>query len=448
MYYAKLKSRSIELLKNPMLLNIVIVGFITILVKGVGFFKEMQVGRSYGLSEIIDTFLIASLIPGFINNVFTSSFRNVFIPNYIAETKISNKTGSFQSAFLIVTFCLAAVLSAGAYFFTVFFLDNIFSGHSAEYYSMIKAQFYILIPCILFWSISSFLGGLLEIEGLFSLSTFSPVMPSLVTLILLYFFQNVIGFRLLAIGMVSGSFLEMLFLLYVTLSRNILKFGIPEFFSHNIIILYRQLPSKIGSGLLTGSTGFVNQFFAAQLIVGSVAALNYGLKIPAFISTILIIAIGNVILPYFSNLVFEDRNKAYSILYKSLISVFIFSGVVVVIIAVFSNQIISFLFEKGNFTSSDTEVVSSIQLILLAYVPFYICSIVIIKFLTSINKNAYMLYASILNLVLNICLNYYFVKLYDVIGIAMATSLVYIINFLALLFFVSRQKRMDNLIIQ
>jgi putative peptidoglycan lipid II flippase len=50
----------INLLKNPTLINVVIVGIMTLVVKGMGFFKEMEVGRAFGLSELIDTFLIAS----------------------------------------------------------------------------------------------------------------------------------------------------------------------------------------------------------------------------------------------------------------------------------------------------------------------------------------------------------------------------------------------------
>lgn len=437
------KSYLFNLLKNPILINVMIVGFMTLVVKGMGFFKEMEVGRAFGLSELIDTFLIASLIPGFINNVFMSSFQNVFIPNYIAEKKVSNSIGSYQSACVIITFCLGLVLSIGAYIFTVFFLEDIFGGHSLEYYDLVRSQFYIMLPCILFWSFSSLLGGLLEVNGLFSFSSIYPIITSLVALICLFFFKKEIGYKVLAFSVLAGSFLEFVYLLCVSVLKKILQLSKPNFFSPNIITLYRQLPSKIGSGFLTGTTGFVNQFFAAQLVVGSIAAINYGMKIPSFVASILIISIGNVVLPYFSDLVQENRIKAYEVLFKSLIYIFVFSLLISGLIYIFSEDIILFLFEKGSFSSNDTLVVSKIQKILLAYVPFYICSIIIIKFLTSINKNAYMFYASILNLVLNLVLNFYFVEKYNVNGLAIATTLVYIINFWVLLLFVNYQRKKD-----
>jgi len=440
------KSYLFNMLKNPTLINVIIVGFMTLVVKGMGFFKEVEVGKSFGLSELIDTFLIASLIPGFINNVFMSSFQNVFIPNYIAEKKVSSTIGSFQSACVIITLCLGIVLSIWAYIFTVFFLEDIFKGHSHEYYDLIRSQFYIMLPCILFWSLSSLLGGLLEVNGLFSFSSIYPIITSLVVLMCLFFLKNELGYKVLAFGMLVGSFLEFVYLLWVSVFKKTLQLSNPDFLSPNIVTLYKQLPSKIGSGFLTGTTGFVNQFFAAQLVVGSIAALNYGMKIPSFLASILIISIGNVVLPYFSDLVHEDRVKAYEVLYKSILYVFVFSLLITAVLYFFSEDIISFLFEKGNFSSNDTLVVSKIQKILLAYVPFYISSIIIIKFLTSINKNAYMFYASILNLVLNLVLNYYFVKMYNVNGLAFATTIVYIINFGVLFLFVNNQRKMDSLV--
>jgi len=433
-----------KMLKNTTLINVMIVGFMTLVVKGMGFFKEMEVGRSFGLSELIDTFLIASLIPGFINNVFMSSFQNVFIPNYIAEKKVSSSIGSFQSACVIITLGLGIVLSIVAYFFATFFLEDIFGGHTLKYYDLIRDQLYIMLPCILFWSLSSLLGGLLEVNGLFSFSSIYPIITSLVVLMFLFFFKNEFGYKVLALGMVVGSFIEFIYLLVVSIFKKTLKLSRPNFVSNNIVLLYRQLPSKIGSGFLTGTTGFVNQFFAAQLVVGSIAALNYGMKIPAFLASILIISIGNVILPYFSDLVHENRVKAYDILYKSILYVFVLSLCIGCVIFFFSEEIISILFEIGNFSYNDTLVVSKIQKILLVYVPFYICSIIIIKFLTSINKNAYMVYASILNLVLNLVLNYYFARMYSVDGLAIATTIIYVINFLVLFMFVRYQQKKDT----
>jgi putative peptidoglycan lipid II flippase len=441
---AILKKRSIlYFIRKPILINIFTVGFMTLIVKGMGFFKEMEVGSHFGLSEILDTFLIATLIPGFINTVFMSSFQNVFVPNYIIEMRTASTSASFLSTCVILILGLGIVLMFLSYLFTDLFLESIFKNHSLQYYHFIRSQFYIVLPCILFWSFSSLFSCILETKGLFGYSSISSIFTSIAILVCLFFFKNQMGYTLLAIGMLIGSFLEFVYVLIVSVYKKTLQFAKPNFNSLNIMMIYKQLPSKIGSGFLTGSTSFVNQFFAAQLVVGSIASFNYAMKIPSFLASILVISIGNVILPYFSNLVQNNRHRAYQVLYQSITTVFLISLFIAGIIFLFSEAIISFLFERGNFTAQNTLVVSQIQRIVLIYIPFYIATIIIIKFLTSINKNSYMLYASVINLVLNVVLNYYLAKKYAIYGLAIATTLIYIVNFAVLFLLVRYQHKKD-----
>jgi len=64
-----------SLRKNPIVINIVSVAAITFIVKGFGFYKEIVVASNFGLSELLDTFLIAALVPGFIYQVFLRCFQ-------------------------------------------------------------------------------------------------------------------------------------------------------------------------------------------------------------------------------------------------------------------------------------------------------------------------------------------------------------------------------------
>ena len=73
-----------KLLKSPTIINIISVGIIAVAVKVFGFLKEVVIAETFGLSELLDSFFIAALIPGFVNDVFLNAFKSVFIPNYIA----------------------------------------------------------------------------------------------------------------------------------------------------------------------------------------------------------------------------------------------------------------------------------------------------------------------------------------------------------------------------
>ena len=192
--------------------------------------------------------------------------------------------------------------------------------------------------------------------------------------------------------------------------------------------MLRQLPPKMFSSFFTAMNSYVDQFFAAQLVIGSIAAINYGIKIPAFIVTIIIAALGSVLLPHFSRLATDNIKGAFDHLFRILKWIFVLSTIVVILGILMSNYVVELLFERNEFTHDDTLKVALIQKITLAYVPFYLCTLIIVKFLTSINKNKFMAWISFFNLFTNIILNIVLVKHFQVYGLVLSTTLVLIIS--------------------
>ena len=430
-----------RLKQSPTIINIITVGIITVIVKGFGFYKEIVIASNFGLSELLDTFFIALLIPGFVNEVFLNAFKSVFIPNYIAEQKATKNIGSFQSTSFLITIMTAILFMIVAYLFTDVYLDVFFGGHTEGYYQFIKIQFYYLLPCIMIWGLTSLISGLLHIHNEFKYSTVYPILTSISMLICLIFYKEELQEVVLAVGLLIGSIAQFILLLAVALHKKVIKLDIPDFKSQNTIIMFKQVPAKVSSGFLTGLIPLTDQFFAAQLVIGSIAALNYGLKIPAFLSTIVLIALGNVLLPYFSKLNISNTEIAFKNLYKILKWTFITTLIIALIASLFSNSIVEVLFERGNFTSENTVIVSQIQIIFLIGVPFLICENILVKFLTSINKNTFMAYVSLGSFILNVILDFLLMKYYGIIGIALCTTVIEIIKISVFLKYANIQKK-------
>ncbi|WP_313786483.1 murein biosynthesis integral membrane protein MurJ [[Muricauda] lutisoli] len=429
------------LLKNKVIGNILIVGSVTLFIKGLGFYKETLVASNFGLSMILDTFFIAFLIPGFIQNVFLQSFNTVFIPNYISETKSENNNiGSFQAMGFVTSILAATLFSLVAILGTDIYLEAFFPGKEDFYYDLVKSQFYIILPSLYFWGLSSILASLLNINNEFAYSSFRGVFIAITTIVALLFFRETLGDMLLAISTLIGSFFGFIYLLIICLRKNIIKLSSPDFRSRNAIIMFKQIPAKITSSTFAGLHGVVDQFFAAQLAIGSIAALNYALKIPAFAIGILVIAMNNVLLPYFSKSVLENREKAFEQLFKILKIIFAISTVIAVAGILTSDFFVSLFFERNEFTSEDSILVSGLQKIILIYIPFKISGMLLVNFLTSINKNSYMAIVSFVSIVLNVILNFILVKPYGVFGIAIATTVVVILRNLILFYFTKVQK--------
>lgn len=417
-----------SLLNNPLIFNIATVLVITYGLKILGFFKESYVASEFGLSELIDTYILAMIIPLLIQSVFLRSFSNVFVPNYVKALRQGDNIRSFQTSCIVLTLIVSILLLVFSVISYSYFLDVFFPGQNESYYNLILSQFYILVACIPFWGASSLLNGILNINDEFKYSTISGIFIPIVTIANIFFFKEYFNEVILAVSTLIGSVLGFLFVLIISSKKKLLHIGRPNFKDSNFIEMLRQVPYKMFSSLFTSLIPSVDNFFAAKLIIGSVAAISYGQKIPAFVLGFSMAGLGTVLLPHFSKLVDIDIRKAYNELFKMLKYLFLGAIVVVGILILYSSEIVELLFERNEFDSKDTYVVANIQRILLAYVPFYICGNIMVKFLTSINKNKFMAKMSAINFVANIFLDYFLFKYYGVYGIVLATAIIYSIN--------------------
>ncbi|HEA22208.1 hypothetical protein LCGC14_1636570 [marine sediment metagenome] len=419
----EISKRLRKLISNPVIMNVAIVSIATMLIKIVAFYKETLVASTFGLSLLLDTFLIAVLIPAFIQNVFIGALRNIFIPNYIAELGSTNQKEEFQSLILLMVTGIMFFFTILTYFVSDLLVEIVFPNKDFEYYELVRSQLHIVLPSLFFMGYSSVIGGLLEIESKFMVSTLSGIFPAISTIIALIYFNDYLGDQVLATGFLMGNIFAFIYFIFIGYRYRLISLKWPRL-NENSRTMLKQLPPKVISGFLTGVNPFVDQFFAGQLAIGSIAALNYGLKIPAFVLGILLSSVGSVLLPHFSKLVNKNIASGFKYLFKSIKVLFISTFGLTIILMVFSEPIISLLFERNSFTSEDTKVVSAIQMIILAYVPFSLCGIIIVKFLTSINKNSFMAYISVISFALNIFLNYILVKNFDLYGLALSTTFV------------------------
>jgi len=143
------------------------------------------------------------------------------------------------------------------------------------------------------------------------------------------------------------------------------------------------------------------------------------------------LALSTATLPYFSRMVAANdfagcrhTLKRYSLLVAAVTVPF------TLLIIAFSRPIVRVLFQRGAFTSADTELVSWVQVCYAIQIPFYVCSMLFVRFISSIRRNDVLMYASAINLVLDVVLNLVLMRVWHVAGIALSTSIVYVISFL------------------
>jgi putative peptidoglycan lipid II flippase len=95
---------------------------------------------------------------------------------------------------------------------------------------------------------------------------------------------------------------------------------------------------------------------------------------------------------------------------------------------ILSKPLVTLLFQRGAFTSADTDLVSRVQICYLIQVPFYILSMLFVRFLSAAKRNDVLMYGAVISLVLDVILNLLLMRRWGVAGIAMSTSCVYAIS--------------------
>jgi putative peptidoglycan lipid II flippase len=428
-------------LKDGIYRNIASVIITVFIVKILGFLKEVFIGNIFGMSEDLDIFFILILIPSFFNNVFLGAFKAVVIPNYIFAQKKGNLI--FQNNLIFQTIILGAILTLGFFVCSTPINTYLVRNYSNDIASAVFENQNLLLFCIPIWTFSSLLSGLLETRKKFIVSAVYPIITSIVFISFLFFFEPSTG--LLIQALVIGSFFELcLLLLFQPIKFNLkdIKLDDPD-----SIILYKQFIPKLLAGLILGFNPIVDQVFTSELADGAISTLNYGNKLPAFAITILTLGVGNVILPYFARLKGSANELVIKKLNKILISLFIVGSICTLFLIVFGKDLIIILFQKGNFTRQDSENVFLVLVMFSFQIPFYLLSIILVRFLTAFNLNTFTIISSTFMVVINVICNYLFIETYGVSGIALSTSIVVLFGFLMQYIYVLNKFKVKNQII-
>jgi putative peptidoglycan lipid II flippase len=163
---------------------------------------------------------------------------------------------------------------------------------------------------------------------------------------------------------------------------------------------------------------------------GDVAAFNYGSKVVALALGIGGLAIGNVIFPEFARLVAEKNWPQIQRMLGTYTKwIFVAAlGCTLIGIAI-STPVVRLLFQRGSFTANDTEVVASIQQLFLIQVPFHLGGLVMVRLLSALGRNQLLIVIGVINVSVNVVANWFLMYRLGPAGVALSTSLVFVVSF-------------------
>jgi putative peptidoglycan lipid II flippase len=173
----------------------------------------------------------------------------------------------------------------------------------------------------------------------------------------------------------------------------------------------------------------VDQSMAAMLPPGSVSALSYARKIVTVLVVVGAIPLGAAALPYFSEMAAkQDWASCRRTLrtYSGLVALVTVPATVGLFL--FAQPLVRILFQRGAFTAHDTLIVARTEAWLALEIPFYVLGTLGVRLVSALKRNGVLMGIAAWNTALNAVLNWILMRRYGVAGIALSTSIVYVVS--------------------
>jgi putative peptidoglycan lipid II flippase len=337
-----------------------------------GFVRDTLIAVFFGAGAATDAFTVAFRIPNLLRRLFAEgAFSQAFVP-ILGEYKAKHGdeatrelAGKVLGVLAVVLFIVAAigVLAAPA----IVWATAAGFAKDADKFGLTVAMLRICFPYILFVSLVSFAGGLLNTYGSFKAPAFSPVLlnVSFIAFIVLaapHFHQPILA---LAWAVFVGGILQLAF--QVPFLRRIGMLAPPRWDPRDeavLRILKLMAPAALGVSVAQISL-VINTQIASYLGDGAVSWLYFADRLMEFPSALLGVALGTVLLPSLVRRHAESDPQAYSHLIDWGLRLALLLALPAALgLAMLALPLVSTLFWHGEFTQADVRMT---RLALIAY---------------------------------------------------------------------------------
>ena len=410
---------------------IVTVGGFTVLVKLAAVVKELASAYQFGTGDELDAFLIAFLLPQFAINLIGGSLNAALIPTYI-QVREQEGQGAAQcllSSVMVLSISFLVAMSLVLALTASYILPLMASGFTAEKLALTQSLYYALLSTLVLSGLATTWGAILNAQNRFALVAVVPVATSIITVPLVVVMAKHWGSYALVAGTVGGALIETSLIGWGLTRQGISLVPRWRGTSPAVRQVLAQYAPMVAAAFLMGGTAVVSQSMAAMLGPGSVSVLAYGNKLTNLFVGVGAVAVSTAVLPHFSRMVTEnDWHGLRHTLGTYTRLLLVVSLPVTLALAYYSEPMVAVLFQRGAFTDSDTHLVGRVQAIILLQIPLYVVGMMFVRLISALKANQVMMWGNVINLFVCIVLNYVLMQRFGVVGIASATSLMYLIS--------------------
>ena len=404
-------------------------GFFTIISRLLGYLRDFLIAIFLGTSVLADVFFVAFRIPNTFRRLFSEgTFNAAFVPSYSSELAIGKKKANkFANDIFNLLFLSLFVLVLVVQIFMPSFVSVIAPGFVDDTEKMNVAIYLtrITFPFLLFISIASFFGAILNSHNKFASASAAPIILNIVLIIIL-FFSKTLGDELvyyLSYGVSFAGILQLVFLYKYVKKFFYLRFDFNIKVNKKVKFFFKKLLPSIFSSGVTQINILIGTIIAS-FQASAVSYLYYADRIYQINLAIAGIAIGVVVLPQLSkHIQSKKKNKILSIQNKALELCVFLSLPASAALLIGSEYIISALFGYGSFTETAVQNSAKALYFFALGLPAFSLIKVFSSFFFANHNTKTPFYISLLSVMLNIIISIYYFKEIGFIIIPIATSI-------------------------
>lgn len=397
----------------------------TILSKILGFGRSLVLASSYGANMYSDAYIVAMNIPLVIVASIGTAISTTLIPIYseINSNSGEKKALEFTNNMFNIVVIICLILSILGFIFIEPLVKLFAVGFDLEKFRITVNFTRILLISIVFSGISFILTSYLQIKNRFTITGLITI-PRNIIIIISTILSTKLGPYVMVWGTLIGLAMDLLFML---------PFAIKEGYKYKLYINIKDEYVKkslllLGPVLIGVSVNQLNTMIdrnlASALGDGIISALSYANKLNTFIMALFISSISVVIYPILSKLSNDKDNKKFiQSIVQSVNSVTILVIPISVGAIVLATPIVKLLFQRGAFDSEATHITAVALIMYSIGMTAFGVRDILGKVFYSIQDTKTPMVNGVIAIIINIVLNFIFIKYIGYAGLALATSI-------------------------
>ncbi|MGO1469957.1 MAG: murein biosynthesis integral membrane protein MurJ [Tissierella sp.] len=335
--------------------------FITIISKIMGFAREISLSYFYGATNISDAYIISITIPSVIFALVGAAISTGFIPMYSSIEKDygDKEAKKYTNNLINIIVVICTIIVSFVLIFTEPVVKLFAAGFTGDTLALAIRFTKISIVGIYFTAIIAVLTAFLQIKDNFAIPALIGI-PMNVIVIFSLFLSSRTDIIVLAIGTVLATISQLIFLLpYIKKAGYKYKAFIDIKDKHIKNMALIVIPVIIGVSV-TQINVLVDRSIASNVVIGGISALNYANRLNGFVQGLFVVSISTVMYPMISKMAAEkDMNGLEASIIEAINSISILVIPTTIGAMVFSGPIVKLLFGRGAFDPSALDMTST-----------------------------------------------------------------------------------------